>query len=176
MIHWMGGRHTELRVPKPKTGQHGRCTKAEAVDIVRQMAATYTDEEIALTLNRLGLKTGAGNTWNEVRLRSLRSYLKLPGLSGRSTRSAPQSSAGGCPIGCQPDGRVPADWTEGPPGHADCSGRSMANDASKLTSPEIVQAATALKKPDYSSRQAPADDTTLRLPGVFEEPAEDVLP
>jgi hypothetical protein len=64
-IHWAGGRHSELRVPKLKTGRHKRCTKAEAVDLVRQMASSYTDEDIALTLNRLGLKTGAGNTWNE---------------------------------------------------------------------------------------------------------------
>jgi hypothetical protein len=78
VMHWAGGRHSELRVPKLKPGRHGRCTKAEAVDIVRQMATTYADEEIALTLNRLGLRTGAGNTWNETRVRSLRQYLKLP--------------------------------------------------------------------------------------------------
>ena len=35
VIHWAGGRHSELRVPKLKTGHHGRCTKAEAVDIVQ---------------------------------------------------------------------------------------------------------------------------------------------
>ena len=80
VIHWVGGRHSELRVPRLKTGHHSRCTKAEAVDIVRQMASEYSDEEIALTLNRLGLKTGVGNTWNEMRVRSLRSYLKLPGF------------------------------------------------------------------------------------------------
>jgi hypothetical protein len=68
VIHWVGGRHSELRVPKLKTGQHGRCTKIEAVAIVRQMAASYSDEEIALTLNRLRLRTGAGNTWSEERV------------------------------------------------------------------------------------------------------------
>jgi DNA invertase Pin-like site-specific DNA recombinase len=78
VIHWIGGRHSELRFLKPKTGQHSRCTKVEALDLVRQMASDYTDEEIVLTLNRLRLKTGAGNTWNETRLRSLRSYLGLP--------------------------------------------------------------------------------------------------
>ena len=77
-IHWAGGRHSELRVPKLKTGRHGRCTKPEAVDLVRQMSSGYTDEEIALTLNRLSLRTGVGNTWNETRVRSLRQYLKLP--------------------------------------------------------------------------------------------------
>jgi hypothetical protein len=32
-----------------------------------------------LTLNRLGMRTGAGNTWNETRIRSVRSHFKLPG-------------------------------------------------------------------------------------------------
>lgn len=76
-IHWTGGRHTEIRVPKHKRGQNGRCTAPEAIDVLRQMAAQYSDGEIALTLNRLRLKTGTGNTWNETRVRSLRSHLKL---------------------------------------------------------------------------------------------------
>jgi len=63
-IHWTGGRHSEVRVAKHKRGQNGRCTPVEAVDVVRQMAAQYADGEIALTLNRLRLKTGTGNTWN----------------------------------------------------------------------------------------------------------------
>ena len=36
------------------------------------MAATYADEQIAVTLNRLGLRTGLGNTWIEGRVRSAR--------------------------------------------------------------------------------------------------------
>jgi hypothetical protein len=42
----------------------------------------YPDAEIALTLNRLRLKTGAGNTWSEIRVRSLRSHLKLAAYQG----------------------------------------------------------------------------------------------
>ena len=61
-----------------KTGQHSRCTKTEAVDIVRQMAGRYPDDEIALTLNRVRLKTGAGNSWSEARVRYLRKDLQLP--------------------------------------------------------------------------------------------------
>src|SRR5207244_6158719 len=41
VIHWIGGRHSELRVAKMKAGEHSRCTKAEAVDIVRQMSGRY---------------------------------------------------------------------------------------------------------------------------------------
>jgi len=42
------------------------------------MAGSCSDRQIAATLNRLGLKTGAGNTWEEHRVRSARSYFKLP--------------------------------------------------------------------------------------------------
>ena len=73
LIHWAGGRHAELRMKKKETGRHRRCTSVEAVEVVRQMAGTFSDEQIALTLNRLGLRTGAGNTWNELRVSSLRS-------------------------------------------------------------------------------------------------------
>jgi hypothetical protein len=78
VIHWVGGRHSELHVLKLQPGHHSRRTQVEAVDIVRQMAGKYKDEEIALTLNRLRLKTGVGNSWSEKRVRSLRSHLNLP--------------------------------------------------------------------------------------------------
>ena len=78
MIHWAGGRHSELRVKKNLTGHHSRCTNMEAIEIIRQMAGRFPDEQIAATLNRLGLKTGSGNTWVELRVRTARSYHKLP--------------------------------------------------------------------------------------------------
>lgn len=78
LIHWAGGRHSELRVKKNQTGQHSRCTSLEAVEILRQMAGKHTDEQIALTLNRLGFRTGNGNSWNENRVYSARHYHQLP--------------------------------------------------------------------------------------------------
>jgi excisionase family DNA binding protein len=78
LIHWAGGRHSELRVKKNKTGKHQHCTAIEAVEVVRQMAGKFSDEQIATTLNRLGLRTGAGNTWNETRVASLRRYQEFP--------------------------------------------------------------------------------------------------
>jgi DNA invertase Pin-like site-specific DNA recombinase len=78
IVHWSGGRHSELRVEKRASGRHGQSTDLEAVEIVRQMAGQFPDQQIAATLNRLGLKTGAGNTWTESRIRALRSHQKLP--------------------------------------------------------------------------------------------------
>jgi DNA invertase Pin-like site-specific DNA recombinase len=78
VIHWAGGRHSELRVKKNLTGHHSRCTSLEAIEIIRRMAGHFPDEQIAATLNRLGLKTGSGNNWIELRVRTARSYHDLP--------------------------------------------------------------------------------------------------
>ncbi|MGI8746310.1 MAG: hypothetical protein ACR2NN_27780, partial [Bryobacteraceae bacterium] len=78
IIHWHGGRHSELRVARNKTGHHGKSTKIEVFDLVRQMAGQCRDEQIAVTLNRLGLRTGVGNSWDKARIRDLRSKLQLP--------------------------------------------------------------------------------------------------
>lgn len=45
---------------------------------MRRMAGRFPDEQIAATLNRLGLKTGSGNNWIELRVRTARSYHELP--------------------------------------------------------------------------------------------------
>lgn len=75
LIHWAGGRHSELRIKKNASGRHSHCTAEEAVKVVGQMGGKYSDDRIAATLNRLGLKTGAGNGWNELRVRTLRHRL-----------------------------------------------------------------------------------------------------
>lgn len=78
LIHWTGGRHSELRMKKNLTGRHSRCTDLETIEVLRRMAGRFPDDQIAATLNRLGLRTGTGNTWNEGRVRSVRSYQELP--------------------------------------------------------------------------------------------------
>ena len=87
LIHWSGGRHSELRVTKPKTGEHGHKTAAEAVEVVKQMAGQYPDDVIAGTLNRLGFSTGCGNTWKKHLVCSLRSKLDLPTYDPNSKRA-----------------------------------------------------------------------------------------
>jgi hypothetical protein len=42
VIHWAGGRHSELQVKRNKTGGHRRCTTSvEAIDVVRQMRGGF---------------------------------------------------------------------------------------------------------------------------------------
>jgi hypothetical protein len=81
VIHWAGGRHSELRVKKSETGRSRRCTDPEAIEVLRQMAGKFSDQQIAATLNRLRLRTGVGNSWNVMRVRSARSYYQLPAFS-----------------------------------------------------------------------------------------------
>lgn len=71
-IHWRGGQHSELRVPKPKSGEHGCRTTDEAVAVICTMATRWSDEDIAATLNRMGLPTGQGKTWTANRVSPLR--------------------------------------------------------------------------------------------------------
>lgn len=78
VIHWAGGGHSELRVKKSESGRNRRSTDPEAIEVIRQMARTFSDEQIAGTLNRLRLRTGVGNTWNVSRVHSARFYYNLP--------------------------------------------------------------------------------------------------
>lgn len=72
VIHWRGGQHSELRVAKPRSGEHGCRTSDEAVEVIRSMAGRWSDEHIAASLNRMGMPTGQGKTWTAHRVASLR--------------------------------------------------------------------------------------------------------
>jgi len=53
-VHWRGGQHSELRVHKPRTGEHGCATTEDALAVMRSMAGRWSDEHIAASLNRMG--------------------------------------------------------------------------------------------------------------------------
>lgn len=71
-IHWQGGQHSQLRIRKPKSGEHGCCTSDEALAVIRSMATRWSDQDIAASLNRMGIRTGQGKTWTAHRVSSLR--------------------------------------------------------------------------------------------------------
>jgi DNA invertase Pin-like site-specific DNA recombinase len=87
LIHWAGGRHSELRVKKSETGKHSNCTSLDAIEVIRRMAGQFSDEQIASTLNRLRLRTGADNPWNENRVYSVRHRLQLPAFDANGRRN-----------------------------------------------------------------------------------------
>ena len=82
LIHWVGGVHTELRLPKRRRGQRN-ATPDDIVDAVRQLALIADDDLIAGTLNRNGLTTGNGNRWTRERVTALRSYRRIPVFRAR---------------------------------------------------------------------------------------------
>jgi excisionase family DNA binding protein len=71
-IHWRGGQHSELRVRKPRAGEHGCATTEDALAVMHSMAGRWSDEHIAASLNRMGLPTGQGKTWTARRVSSVR--------------------------------------------------------------------------------------------------------
>ena len=71
-VHWRGGQHSQVRVIKPRTGEHGCRTPEDALAVIRSMAGKWSDEHIAASLNRMGLPTGQGKAWTARRVVSIR--------------------------------------------------------------------------------------------------------
>jgi DNA invertase Pin-like site-specific DNA recombinase len=76
-LHWVGGAHTEHRLPRRRRGQR-TSTPADVVEAVRTLALIARDDVIAGVLNRNGLKTGHGNRFTRERVTALRSHHRIP--------------------------------------------------------------------------------------------------
>ena len=74
ILHWQGGVHTELHLPRRRRGQNATHTPRDVVDAVRVLARICPDPLIASVLNRNGLRTGRGNRWTQERVTALRSH------------------------------------------------------------------------------------------------------
>ncbi len=77
LIHWTGGRHTEVRVPRVKTGRYPSDKAPTAVDALRKLAGHWPDRELAVSLNRMRCKTSDGETWTTIRVTEMRERLGL---------------------------------------------------------------------------------------------------
>ena len=77
-LHWKGGVHTELRMPRRRRGQSSAQTSQELIEAIAVLARTSTDDIIAGVLNRNGHLTGRGNRWTRERVTTLRSYHCIP--------------------------------------------------------------------------------------------------
>src|SRR6202023_660903 len=77
IVHWVGGAHSELRLPKRRRGQRNS-TSADIIQAVRQLVLIAGDDLIAAPLTRTGLKTGNGNRWPRERVTSMRSSYHIP--------------------------------------------------------------------------------------------------
>jgi hypothetical protein len=74
VIHWKGGVHTELRLPRRRRGHSSAHTPQQIVGAVETLSRICSDELIAGVLNRNALLTGHGNRWTKERVTSLRSH------------------------------------------------------------------------------------------------------
>jgi DNA invertase Pin-like site-specific DNA recombinase len=77
-LHWKGGAHTELRLPRRRRGQCSTQTSSELVEAVGVLARICSDDLIAGVLNRNGHLTGRGNRWTRERVTALRSHHRIP--------------------------------------------------------------------------------------------------
>jgi DNA invertase Pin-like site-specific DNA recombinase len=77
IIHWVGGVHTEIRLPRRRRGQRNS-TSPDIIEAVRLLVRIANDDLIAGILNRNNLRTGYGNRWTRERVTSLRSHHRIP--------------------------------------------------------------------------------------------------
>jgi DNA invertase Pin-like site-specific DNA recombinase len=72
IVHWQGGEHTEVQVPRLTYRESASPTNTDTVEIIRALARQMADRFIARVLNRLKIPTAKGYTWNEARVRAIR--------------------------------------------------------------------------------------------------------
>jgi hypothetical protein len=77
-LHWKGGVHTELRVVRNRIGQHRRVADDTAVELITELSKICDDRTIAIVLNRLGYRTGQGQTWRVHHVWNVRYGRHLP--------------------------------------------------------------------------------------------------
>lgn len=77
-LHWHGGVHTTLSVARNPRGKHSHGTKEEVLNVIRELSRVCDDRKIASVLNRLGYRTGQGNSWHASRVADVRCHYQLP--------------------------------------------------------------------------------------------------
>lgn len=77
-LHWKGGVHTTLEIARNGPGMTRWTVPADVVALVRDLCQIKEDRWVATILNRLGLRTPRGETWNRSRVALLRLRHGLP--------------------------------------------------------------------------------------------------
>jgi hypothetical protein len=77
IIHWTGGRHTEIRVARVRTGRYPDNQHPSPVEVIRKLGGRWPDRELAVRMNRMRCKSSAGESWTTVRVRELRERLGI---------------------------------------------------------------------------------------------------
>lgn len=86
-ICWKGGATTALERPRPLGAPDLRRTPAATVEMIRALATEQTDGQIADTLNGRSLRSGTGQAFTRLRVRTLRDAYAIPSV-GEHLRAA----------------------------------------------------------------------------------------
>ena len=82
-IRWKGGATTTLEPPRPLGAPDLRRTPTAIVEQIRALATEQTDRQIAATLNGRWLRTGTGQPFTRLRVRTLREAYGIPSLAAQ---------------------------------------------------------------------------------------------
>ena len=95
-IHWVGGRHSETRVPRVRIRRYPADPRPAAADVMRKLGGQWPDRELAVTMNRMRCRSEDGRTWTTVQVRDLRERLGIavfdPETAGAETVSADEAA------------------------------------------------------------------------------------
>ena len=89
IIHWNGGRHTEVRVARVRNGRYPEDRHPSPVEVIRKLGGQWPDRELAVTMNRMRCKSADGQSWTTVRVRDLRERLGIAAFD--STKPAEET-------------------------------------------------------------------------------------
>jgi hypothetical protein len=76
-IHWTGGRHTEVRVARVRSGRYPEDRHPSPVEVIRNLGGQWPDRELAVTMNRMRCRSAEGETWTAARVRELRERMGI---------------------------------------------------------------------------------------------------
>jgi hypothetical protein len=124
-LHWAGGSHTELTVPKNRTGYHNHITPKEVTELIRELALVYEDSSIVSILNRLGYRTGKGNTWTEKRVQHVRDTNGFPACPPSDQRLWITMQPAAAALDVSENGCPQTYRAEHSPGETDCEIRPL---------------------------------------------------
>jgi len=87
-LHWAGGNHTALELPKNRHGGHRWKTSTATEQLIQDLARLLPDAKIAAVLNRLGVRSAKGHTWTQLRIRNFRAERGIAIYREGSVRNA----------------------------------------------------------------------------------------
>jgi DNA invertase Pin-like site-specific DNA recombinase len=166
VVHWIGGRHTQLRVQKPTPGKHGRGTSEDCLALIKGMVGRWSDEDIAATLNRIGRQTGTGKAWTDLRVYQVRHRLGLPAHDASVARTTVTLQDACLQLGVSNTAVKKMIKAKILPAMQGAPFAPWEIEAAGLDTPAVKRAVARIRKHGASMRAAYADKRSLTLPGM----------